>query len=226
MSVSIFEIFSRSPFSPLKKQMEKIRECVFKSAEMVDLLIAGADNRKLEEYADEVSKLEHEVDIIKNNLRNGISTTIFLPFNKQTILSVLASQDAIADTAEDFAALLTLKKDLVIPDEFKPLLAEFKGRVVETFEELFNIVNEMDVAFESAFGGPEVKHIFEMIDRLGEKEHECDIVQRKLAKKVFEIEDKLKCSEIFLWPKIFNKFGDIANLSEKVGNRIRMMISK
>ncbi len=225
MSVSIFEIFSKSPFSPLKQQIEKIKECVVKTAEMVDLLIAGADHSVLEEYANEVSKLEHEVDIIKNELRNGISTTIFLPFNKQTILSVLASQDSIADTAEDFAALLTLK-ELKIPEEFKPLLAEFKGKVMETFEQLYNIVCEMDVAFESAFGGPEVKHIFEMIDSLGEKEHECDIVQRKLAKKVFEIEDKLKCSEIFLWPKIFNKFGDIANLSEKVGNRIRMMISK
>lgn len=225
MSVSIFDIFSKSPFSPLKQQMDKIKECVYKSAEMVDLLIADADYGTLEKVSEEVSKLEHEVDLIKNELRNGISTTIFLPFNKQTILSVLASQDSIADTAEDFAALLTLKK-LTIPAEFKPLLAEFKSKVMETFDELYKIVNELDLAFETAFGGPEVGRLYQMIDELGRKEHECDIIQRKLAKKVFEIEDKLKCSEIFLWPKIFNKFGDIANLSEKVGNRLRMMLSK
>jgi uncharacterized protein Yka (UPF0111/DUF47 family) len=57
-------------------------------------------------------------------------------------------------------------------------------------------------------------------------EWEADKKQLILAKKMLAMEDILKPLDIFMWIKIFEKIGDLANNAERMGNRLRLMLSK
>ena len=37
---------------------------------------------------------------------------------------------------------------------------------------------------------------------------------------------RLKPVDVFMWMKIFDKIGDLANNAERMGNRLRLMLSK
>ena len=63
-----------------------------------------------------------------------------------------------------------------------------------------------------------------MVDDVAFKEHEADIIQRKLLKSLFKAEDEMTYSSFHLWQKIFEALGSISNLSEKLANRVRMML--
>ena len=50
----------------------------------------------MEDLARQISKQEHEADIIKNEIRNHLPKSIFLPVSRSDTLSFLKEQDAIA----------------------------------------------------------------------------------------------------------------------------------
>ncbi len=224
MGFSIFDLFKKSPFEPIQEQMKKIKECVYKIPIVVEHLKEG-DFQKYEEDAKVISHLEHEVDLLKNRIRDNLPRSIFLPVPRDTLLTILSSQDAIADCTEDFAVLITLRP-MKLPEELHKPMDDFVNIVLKTFDQIYEVVMKLDELLETSFGGVVAKNVYEMINRVGELEHEADILQANLAKELFKIEDSLKPMDIFMWLKIFNKLGDVANLSEKVGNRIRLFISK
>ncbi len=224
MGFSIFDLFKKSPFEPIQEQMKKIKECVYKIPTLVEHLKEG-DFKKYDEDAKIISHLEHEVDLLKNRIRDNLPKSIFLPVPRDTLLNILSSQDAIADCAEDFAVLVTLRP-MKLPEELHEPFDEFLTLVLKTFDKIFEVVMTLDDLLETSFGGEVAKKVYDMINKVGEIEHEADIAQANLARELFKIEDNLKPMDVFMWLKIFNKLGDIANLSEKVGNRIRLFISK
>jgi uncharacterized protein Yka (UPF0111/DUF47 family) len=57
-------------------------------------------------------------------------------------------------------------------------------------------------------------------------EHEADILQHALLYKLLTLEEELGALNIVLWMRVFQCVGDIANGAEKVGNRLRLFLSK
>ena len=88
------------------------------------------------------------------------------------------------------------------------------------------IVENLPRVVDTGFAQAEVQSMLALIDELGRLEHEADIVQDDLARRLFSIEDEIKPGSLFIWNKIFNKIGDMANHSEKMGNRLRLFLSR
>ena len=86
-------------------------------------------------------------------------------------------------------------------------------------------LDELDTLVSATFAGPDAKRVIEMMDELDRMEHEADKVGDKLAKTFFAHEDEFKPAAIFLWMKIFNKIGDLANYSEQMIGRIRLFMA-
>lgn len=215
-------LFSRSPFSPLQSHMERVARCVHKMGELYDAHIAG-DFERIGELAKEVSKLEHMADLTKNEIRNNLPKGLFLAVNRGDLLEILSLQDTIADKAEDIAILMTLKNLKPIKgleDDFKAFL----DKNVETVEMVHTIIREMDELLETSFGGKEAEKVLTMVDETAFMEHEADILQQNLLKKLFSLESKLNYSSFFLWVNILQTTASLGNIAEKLANRVRMLL--
>ena len=218
--MTILKLFGRSPFAPLQSHMEKVSECVEKTKELF-AAVELKDYVQLERLAKEISELEHAADLTKNDIRNHLPKSLYLAIDREALLEILAIQDNIADKVEDVAVLLTLKK-LEMPSFLKDEFHQFLMKNIECFNDARKIIKELYDLLESSFGGLEAEKVRQMIDDVAFKEHEADIIQRKLLQKVFQNENEMSYGTFHLWQKIFEATAAISNLSEKLAYRIRM----
>lgn len=220
----ISRLFGKSPFEPLYQHMLKVKECVDLTGPLIDALIAG-DRKKLEEIAEKIFKAEHDSDLVKKEIRNNLPRGIFLPVDRGDILSFLKEQDKIADSAEDLAVLVTLR-EMKVPDELKDELKDLVDKVLLTGETAMRVSSEIKILAETSFGGSEAKKVMDIIEQLKTEEHETDMAQIRLAKKLFSIEKKLDPVSVMMWMQIFRELGMLANHAENVGDRLRVMLHK
>jgi predicted phosphate transport protein (TIGR00153 family) len=220
----IWNLFRKSPFGPLQEHMKRVTETAHRVTHLFDALIAG-DQGKVKEHARHLSQLEGEADKVKNEVRDHLPKSVFMPVARGDLLRHIGTQDAIADCAEDLGVLLTIR-EMPVPDWMAPLLRDYIVRVLEAVDLAGNIVAELDVLVEAGFGGPEADRVMNMVSELNLAEHNADKVQDQIAKQLFAHEDSMKPVAVFMWSKIFNKIGDLANHAENVGDRIRLFIAR
>lgn len=220
--LTILNLFGRSPFAPLQTHMKDVSRCVHKLPSLFNAL-EEQNQALIEQIANEIAEIEHQADIIKNDIRNHLPKGLFLPIDRNQLLEILAIQDHIADRAEDIAILATLKTLTIFPG-FKEDFYYFLQKNIETFDGVEMIIQEMNDLVESSFGGIEAQKVRAMVDAVGEKEHEVDLIQRRLLKKLFQSEDSLTYTSFYLWQRILEAVAAISNLSESLANRVRMTL--
>jgi len=201
--------------------MEKVSECVL----LLDELFKALKEKNYEKVIDvkkRISKKEHAADLTKNDIRNHLPKSLFLPIAKGSFLEILSLQDSFADKAEDIAVVVTLKelKHFEDLDGFE----EFYKKNIESFMLAFEVIKEFDNLIESSFGGIEAEKVKKMIEDLAFIEHELDIFGYNLLKKLYSLTDKFSYSTFHLWNTILKEVGEISNIAEKMGNRIRMIL--
>ncbi|MGA8165263.1 MAG: TIGR00153 family protein [Waddliaceae bacterium] len=220
--LTILNLFGRSPFAPLESHMEEVANCVYLLTELFEALPKN-DFSILEEIAKRIYKQEHQADLTKNDIRNHLPKSIFLPIDRGNLLEILTIQDSIADRAEDIAVLVTLKPIEMI-ESIREDFQQFLAKNIETFNGARTIIKELHELLESSFIGIEAEKVRKMVDDVAYKEHETDLIQRKLLKSLFHAEDDMGYATFFLWQKIFESIGSISNLSENLAYRIRMTL--
>lgn len=215
-------IFGKSPFALLQTHMEKVHQCVEKLPTLFQILWKK-EYEELTQLANTISKLEHESDLTKNDIRNHLPTSLFMPIERSSLLEILSLQDSIADKVEDIAVLLTFRK-LPPYEPIHDLFQAFLDKNLETFREVHKIILEIDQLVEFSFGGVEAQKVSKMVELVAFKEHETDLLQRKILKSIFTSEQELPHTCFYLWQNIIKEVGNISNLSEKLANRIRMTL--
>ena len=156
--------------------MRKVRECCEKIPELFEVVKEG-DFERLRELQREISRLEWEADEIKNDVREHLPRSIFMPVDRADILDVLSAQDAVSDCAEDVADLLTLRP-LPFLEGFNPEFEAFLDQVMVCCRLGATITEEMDKLVEASFGGPEAAKVLEMVNELCEEEYKSDRLHR------------------------------------------------
>lgn len=219
---ALMSLFGRSPFAPLQSHMEKVAACVHCLPALFDAL-QKKEYDKVEEINKKISTLEHNADLTKNDIRNHLPKSLFMPIERRELLEILKLQDSIADSAEDTAVLTTLKQ-LEMPETLKNDFQDFLKLNLEAFDQAEGVIKEMHDLLESSFGGVEADKVREMVDQVAKKEHEVDLIQRKLLKTLIQAENEMSYTTFHLWMRIFETLASISNLSEKLANRIRMTL--
>lgn len=219
---TFLNLFGRSPFTPLGSHMNFVAECVYLLPQLFEALKAK-DYTRVDQIAALISIHEHQADITKNDLRNHLPNSLFLPIDRNNLLEILRLQDSIADRSEDVAVLVTLKP-LVIFETFENDFNLFLKKNIETFNEVKNIINELHELLESSFGGLEAERVKAMVETVAFKEHEADILQRNLLKNFFAHEEHLTFATFHLWQRIFESISSISDLSQNLANHVRMTL--
>ncbi len=219
---TLLNLFGRSPFSPLDTHMEEVSRCVYMLKDLFKAL-EKKDYDQVEKIANKISKQEHQADLTKNDLRNHLPKRIFLPIARENLLHILSIQDSIADRAEDVAVLTTLK-ELEVIEPFKTEFNEFLEKNIETFEGARKVIKELHELLETTFGGVEAEKVRQMVHQVALKEHETDVVQRKMLKALLSAEDKMSYTTFYVWQRIFEELGSIADLSENLAYQVRLTL--
>ncbi|MEE8110272.1 MAG: TIGR00153 family protein [bacterium] len=221
---TIAQLFGKSPFGPLQEHMKKSKECIDLVRPLFDAVLRG-NTEEVQRITDRVSKLEHDADVIKNEIRDHLPRSLFMPVGRSDFFSVLSQMDSIPDSVEDLCVMLTLRR-MTVPDELKEDLQDFIDKSLSVFYRTFEVFEEMEGLLGTTFGGPDAEKVFERINEIGMLEWEADKAQFGLVKHMFDIEDRVDPVSIFQWSKIFQKVGDLANYSEKTADRLRALLSK
>ena len=222
---SILGIFAESPFKPLKELGHKVGKCAHEVGPLFDSFFAG-DYDAVRSQAEKISQLEYEADKIKDRVRDKLPKSIFLPVDRRDLLAVISSLDAIADCAEDIGILFTLREMERHEAMIEPLKL-LVPQVLLAVDQAVKIIDRLEILVEVGFKGHQVADTRKMIDELGRIEHEADLIQDALAVTLFStLGDDIPPASLFLWNKIVNKVGDLANTSEKVGARVRLFLAK
>ena len=82
------------------------------------------------------------------------------------------------------------------------------------------------VTASSVFGGPGAEEMLREISTLQRTEYESDLLQRTLVRRMFAMEGTMEPVALMMWLKIFDRIGDLANISERLANRLRYMLAK
>ncbi|MCB0261694.1 MAG: TIGR00153 family protein [Calditrichaeota bacterium] len=215
-------LFAKSPFEPLQSHMEKVAICVNKVTNLFEAYYQR-DFKKLKKVAQEISELEHAADLTKNEIRNNLPKGLFLAVNRADLLEILSLQDRMADKAEDIGVMMTLKK-LEPLEGLEDELQKFIDKNIEAANYVHKIMQEMDELLEASFGGKEAEKVKKMIEEVAYLEHQADVLQSELNKKLYNMDSKLSVSSFILWNNILQAIASLSNNAEKLANRVRMLL--
>lgn len=224
MRIPIGRLFGRNPFPALGELMQAVLDCTADVPGLIDALIAG-DQAQVEVMAKRISRLEADADDAKTRLRDTLPGSLFLPVDRRDLLQLVSQIDAIADCAEDVGVLLTLRP-LSVPEPMAELLRLYLEAVMLTVRTAGEVVTGVQALLSTGFGGTTAERTRDLIRELGRREHEADKLQDQIAKVLFSLEDALKPTAIFMWTKVLNKLGDMANHAENVGDRVRLFLAR
>jgi uncharacterized protein len=220
--LNIARLFGKSPFAPLQSHMKKVALCVERLSDIFRAL-AKMDMEKIEKLSADLSRMEHEADLTKNDIRNHLPKSLFLPIDRAHFLEILSVQDSIADKAEDIAVLLTLRPLENFRNFYSDLTAFFQQCEL-VFLDAKQIIEEIDELLETSFGGLEAEKVKSMVEQTAYKEEDAAKMQKLLMKQLFTHGDTLSVPAFNLWMHLIEELGEIAHLSERLANRIRMIL--
>ena len=155
----------------------------------------------------------------------AIPKAFALPVFRGDLLAYLHVQDDLADTAEDLAVQLTIKK-LKLPEPLADDALEYVRQVLKVCEKLYEATGRLKELAEADFGGEPAEHVLEIVRQAEHEEWVADKMQYKLAQRLFALEDALKPTDIFLWSAIFQNLGALANHADKTAERLRRMLAR
>ena len=216
----IANLFGHSPIRPMQEHMKAAVECARQILPLFEAMVAG-DKAAIAALHQEIDRLEHEADRIKNAIRSNLPKRMFLAVERRDMLEILDYQDSIADVAQDIAELADLR-EMVVPKELAAAFLELVRRVVSACEQAERVINELDELVETGFRGREVARVDQMIEELSRMETHTDELERRVQKLLFGIEDELGIAAMF-WYRLIDNVGEMADYAERVGNRLRLL---
>ncbi|MGB8224142.1 MAG: TIGR00153 family protein [Polyangiales bacterium] len=223
MRIPLANLLARNPLPRVSELMTQVVETSNQVQVLIELLAKG-DQAGVERVAREISILEGKADDAKNAARSKMPVRLFMPVDRRDVLKLISQIDAIADCAEDVGVLLTIRP-LTIPEGMQASLTLFVDRVIETIREASKLIDLIDDLVESGFAGPPAEQVLQQAAILGRAEHEADKIQDRCARILFKAEGTMPPAALFMWTKVLNKIGDMANHAENVGDQFRLFVA-
>ena len=214
----------KTPFIQLVEHMCKVSEGI----EILEKGLIRYYEGEYENFTDiakKISKIEHEADIIKGNIRNHLPSSLLMPVDKGKFLWALREQDAILDHAENLSEMLDMRHTK-IPKELQKLFIEHAELVMDTVKAMEDAVCNIRDLVETGFVRREREQTKEYIYKVHELEWKADKKKYEMNKGIYKLEKKLKPMDVYHLLKITHWVDEIADHAENVADWLRSMIEK
>ncbi|MFP6622168.1 MAG: TIGR00153 family protein [Myxococcota bacterium] len=218
----IDKLVGRSPIGPMQEHMRAAVACAHQIIPLVEAMVSG-DREAVQAQRAEIDRLEHAADEIKHEIRSHLPRRLMLAMERRDMLEILDYQDSIADVTQDIAELVD-QRGMQLPEALAEPVRGLTVRVVAACDQGQRIIDELDELVETGFSGREVSRVEVMISELGRIESETDELLDTACRKLFALEDELGIGTVY-WHQILLWIADVADFSERVGNRLRLLIA-
>lgn len=223
MANVLANIFGSSPVVPLEKHVNIAYQCTRELTKFFSAVIAD-DWDQAVIVRDKIAKLEHDADDLKKQIRLRLPKSLFMPVPREDLLELLLVQDKMANRTKDVSGLV-LGRRMQIPAQIADDFLEFVKRNVDAAKQARKSVRELDELFTSGFRGAEVDLVESLIEELDKIETDTDDRQADLRAALFAIEDELAPVNVIFLYRVIELTGEIADMAERVGRRLELLLS-
>ncbi len=219
----IAQVLGKSPVKPVQEQMHKADEAAqalpafFKASQR-------GDWAKAREIQKEIVRHERQADKLKHAVRNHLPKRLFMPVARNDLIELVTTLDRVANISKDVSGLM-LGRQLKIPKQLKKQFQEYLEACVAVAAQARLAIDNLDEVFEVGFSRREIKNVDSIIKQISKYEQRTDKMQVKLRAELFKIEAELPPVEVMFLYKIIDLVGDLADYSERTGNRLQILIS-
>ena len=224
MNNPISALFGRSPITPIQQHMAKAQSCITLLGDFLEASY-NKDWLKAEEIQLAIHNTENEADALKREIRTHLPRSLWLPVARNDLLEMLQIQDRLANQARDIAGIM-LGRKIEIPEELIECVRDYYQKNLNTSMQALKAINELDELLETGFRGKEATLVEGLVVELDELEHQSDVSQVKLRAMLFQMEDSLPPVHVMFLYKIIDRLGELADISQKVGSRLLLLIAK
>ncbi len=216
-------IFGSSPVMPLEKHVDIAYRCVKQLNPFFKAAVSG-DWDKVAKFRGAITTLEHEADDLKKEIRMNLPKSLFMPVPREDLLELLLVQDMMANRTKDVSGIV-LGRKMQIPAAIAEDFLTFVNRNVDAAKQARRSVRELDELFATGFRGAEASLVEALVEELDRIETETDDLQADLRGALFEIEDTLYPVTVMFLYQVIELTGEIAEMAERVGRRLELLLS-
>ena len=216
-------IFGSSPVMPLEKHVDIAYKCTRELVGFFEAVVAGNWD-EARAIRGTIESLEHEADDLKKKIRIHLPKSLFMPVPREDLLELLLVQDKMANRAKDVSGLI-LGRRMEIPAAIAERFVEFVQRCVDAAKQARKSVRELDELFTTGFRGAEVTLVSSLIEELDRIETDTDDLQAKLRAELFAVERDLDPVHVIFLYRVIELTGEIADMAERVGRRLELLLS-
>jgi len=221
---SILGVFAKSPIKPLEQHIRLVAKC---SSQLIPFFAACTkqDWDTAAKVSKQISKYEHDADALKRQLRLELPGGLFMPVDRADLLELLSQQDKIANKSKDIAGRI-LGRQLTIPESLQSSFSKYLERNLDAIDKAAEAINELDDLLETGFRGREVQLVEKMINQVDAIEDDTDSMQIQIRQDLLAIEKDLNPVDVMFLYQIIDWVGDLADLAERVGSRLEIMLAR
>jgi uncharacterized protein len=214
-------IFGRSPFQPLLAHIVKTNDCADQLLPFFEATLAG-DWDAATEQRETITRLEHEADELKTELRLNLPNTMFLPVSRTDLLDLISVQDKIANKVRDITGIM-LGRRMRIPEALAQPMRDYIRTSVACVAQSRQALEELKDLLDSGFGRNVADVMDELIRELHALEQQADDQQVAIRRQLFELEGELPPVDVMFLYKIIDGIGEVSDRAERVGSRLQIM---
>ncbi len=218
------KIFGRSPFVAMQGHMEIVDQCVHQLSPFFKAVLKG-DHAQAKEVNKEIGKLENKADVLKKKLRLQMPKGLFMPVERRDLLELLLVQDQAANKAKDISGIIVGRK-MTFPEAMAELLPAYVKRCEDACKQAKVVINELDELVETGFAGKEVEIVASIINELDVIEKDTDKMQIKIRAALMKIEKDLPPVDVIFYYNIIESIGEVADISQRIGSRVELLLAK
>lgn len=223
MANAFANIFGSSPVVPLEKHVNIAYKAVRALGGFFEAVIE--DNwETAKESREEINRFEHEADDLKKEIRLHLPKSLFMPVPREDLLELLLVQDRMANRAKDVSGIV-LGRKLQIPPQIADEFLEFVQRNIDAAKQARKSVRELDELFTSGFRGAEVSLVESLLEELDQIETDTDALQAALRASLYVVEKTLDPIDAIFLYQVIEMTGEIADMAERVGRRLELLLS-
>lgn len=226
MSVSspLSQLFGRSPVKPMQEHISKAHDCTKALIPFFEAALAN-DYKSAEQIRSDIIRLESEADDLKKDIRAHLPNSLFMPVPRTDLLELVSMQDRIANKAKDISGIM-LGREMIVPKEVQPLMMKYLKAAINTSKRAKKAMSELDELYETGFGSKEVEIVSGLLDKLDTQEHKTDEFEIKMRRALRDIEQNYPPIDMMFLYKVIEQIGNLADISQRVGSRLQILIAR
>jgi predicted phosphate transport protein (TIGR00153 family) len=119
-----------------------------------------------------------------------------------------------------------LGRKIVFPASMTASIQRMQQLSIDAAAKAKDAISELDELLETGFSGNEITVVQDLLDELNTIESESDAAQVEIRAHLMGLESELPPVDVMFLYRIIDLIGDIADVSQRIGNRLLLLASK